>query len=88
MKTIAALALIGLLVGCVATEYIEVRPECSVPPSPVLTDINRGDLWDALGDAEYRRLEAYINGVWGYADEAVAVLEVVCSKPQTLKYNG
>lgn len=75
---ISGLAVLLGVSGCAATEYIEVRPECSVPPSPVLPDISRGDLWDALGDAEYRRLEAYINGVWGYADEAVAVLEVVC----------
>jgi hypothetical protein len=36
-------------------------------------------MWDALGDAAYRDLERYINGLWGYADEQAAMLDVLCN---------
>lgn len=65
--------------GCTTTEYIHVTPECTPPPSPVLPELSKGELWDALGDAEYRRLEAYINGVWAYSDEQGAMLEALCN---------
>lgn len=82
MKPINALlapALLALSVAsCTTTEYIHVTPECTPPPQPALPEIDRGDLWDKLGDGEYRRLEAYINGLWSYADEQGAMLDTLC----------
>lgn len=62
--------------GCTTTEY--VTPSCTVPPVPSLPVIDRGALWDAVGDAEYRRIERYIDGLWQAVDERGAVLSAVC----------
>lgn len=82
MKPINALMASGLLAlsvaSCTTTEYIHVTPECSPPPKPVLPEIDRGKLWDALGDERYREVERYINGVWSYSDEQAAMLESIC----------
>lgn len=85
MKQTTALAALGLVVifavsGCETTEYIEVRPQCTPPAQPALPAISRGDLWDQLGDARYRQLERYINGLWGYADEQAALLGELCGE--------
>tara|TARA_Y100000593_G_scaffold45242_1_gene86092 strand:- start:1973 stop:2122 length:150 start_codon:yes stop_codon:yes gene_type:complete len=45
---------------------------------PSLPDIDRGSLWDALGDDEYRRLESYTDGLWGVIDEQAAIISEVC----------
>jgi len=79
VKMIAGLAVSGLLAACASVEYVEVRPQCEPPPVPALPDISRGALWDALGDSEYRRLEAYINGVWAWGDEQAALLSAICA---------
>lgn len=83
MKPINALlapALLALFAvsGCTATEYIHVTPECTPPPQPALPEIDRGELWDALGDDRYRELERYINGVWAFSDEQGALLDSLC----------
>ena len=67
--------------GCTTTtEY--VRPQCAVPPVPSLPVIDRGALWDALGDPEYRRLERYIDGLWQAVDERGAILSATCGGGQ------
>lgn len=82
MKPINALlapALLALSVtSCTTTEYIHVTPECTPPPQPALPEIDRGELWDALGDDRYRQLERYINGVWAFSDEQGAMLDSLC----------
>ena len=83
MKPINALlapALLALFAvsGCTNTEYIHVTPECTPPPQPALPEIDRGELWDALGDDRYRELERYINGVWAFSDEQGALLDSLC----------
>lgn len=82
MKPTTALLALALLAtfavsGC-ATEVIEVRPQCTPPSQPALPVIDRGELWDSLGDARYRELERYLNGLWGYADEQAAMLDALC----------
>ena len=77
--TASALAVTFAVSGCVTTEYIHVTPECTPPPQPALPAIDRGELWDSLGDDRYRQLERYINSLWGYADEQAAMLEAICT---------
>lgn len=83
MKPTTVLMISGLLAlfavsGCISPQYIEVRPQCTPPSQPALPVIDRGELWDSLGDARYRQLERYINGLWGYADEQAAMLGKLC----------
>jgi hypothetical protein len=44
--------------------------------------IDQGELWDALGDARYRKLERYLNTLWGYADEQAAMLGELCASKE------
>lgn len=76
----ALLVVLGASSGCTTTEYVEVRPECHAPAVPYLPDIDRGALWDHLGDERYRELESYIDGLWSYADEQSAMLDALCGK--------
>lgn len=83
MKQMSVIAGLGLAVlfavsGCTTTKYVEVRPQCTPPAQPALPAISRGDLWDALGDEQYRELERYVNTLWGYADEQAALLNAIC----------
>ena len=80
-SVIAALALTAIFAvsGCARTEYVEIRPQCTPPAQPVLPVIDRGELWSALGDEQYRQLERYINEVWQWADEQSALLDVLCA---------
>ena len=86
MKQTKGLMIAGLLAifavsGCTTTEYREVRPQCTPPSEPALPVIDRGELWDALGDDRYRELERYLNTLWGYADEQAAMLVELCETP-------
>ncbi len=75
---IAALA----LSACTTVEYIPVTPQCTPPPSPALPEIQRGVLWDKLGDESYRELERYLNGLWSAYDEQAAMLDTLCATSQ------
>lgn len=66
--------------GCTTTEYITIEPQCSPVPSPSFPEIDRGELWDSLGDEDYRSLERYIDTLWGYADENAAIVAEVCKE--------
>lgn len=74
----SALAVIFAVSGCASTEYVPVTPECTPPGKPALPEIDRGQLWDAVGDAQYRQIERYVNALWGYADEQAAMLVALC----------
>ena len=76
--TLLAAAL--LLSACSTVEYVEVTPQCTAPTQPALPSIDRGSLWDALGDDSYRQLERYINRVWAWADEQAALLGELCGE--------
>ena len=85
MRQTNALMIAGLLAifagsGCSTVEYVEVTPQCTPPSQPALPVIDAGELWDALGDAEYRQLERYVNTLWGYADEQAAMLDALCGE--------
>lgn len=82
-----ALLMFGLMVisvvsGCTTTEYVPVQPQCTPPPQPILPAVDRGELWDKMGDAEYRVIERYIDGIWAYADEQAAMLNALCGKDE------
>ena len=64
--------------GCARTEYVEIRPSCTPPSQPALPLIDMGETWELLGDARYRELERYINGLWAYSDEQAAMLDALC----------
>ena len=82
MKPRSALLTSALMVifvaSCTTLEYVPVKIECTPPPEPVLPEIDRGALWDSVGDAEYRRIETYINELWAYSDEQAAMLGALC----------
>lgn len=82
MKPINALLLSAPLAlsvaSCTTVEYVPVNPQCTPPPQPVLPVIDRGGLWDSVGDAEYRRIESYINQLWAFSDEQGAMLDSLC----------
>ena len=82
VKRMIGIVVLGLLAslgasGC-ATEYVEIRPNCTPPAHPALPSIAKGELWDALGDEQYRRLERYVNGLWAFSDEQAALLNELC----------
>lgn len=74
----SALAVTLGVSGCARTEYIEVRPQCTPPSQPALPLLEKGKLWDKLGDSDYRVLERYINELWAFSDEQAAMLDVLC----------
>ena len=74
----SALAAIFAVSGCTTAEYVALQPQCEPVVVPALPLLDRGELWDALGDARYRELERYINGLWGVVDEQAALIEAVC----------
>ena len=76
-RRIAGLLLL-LLSGCTTIEYVPVKPECTPPPEPELPEIQRGALWDGVGDTHYRRIETYIDQLWAYSDEQAAMLGALC----------
>lgn len=87
MKPTTALLTSALLVISVAscttttrTVYVTEPLDCEVdlPTEPELPLIDRGHLWDRLGDEEYRDVERYINTLWGYTDELTATLNELC----------
>lgn len=76
---IVALTATFAVSACSTVEFVEVKPRCTPPTQPALPVIDQGELWDALGDGQYRQLERYINELWGYADEQAALLDVLCA---------
>ena len=84
MNTKAALLIFAPLVlsvaSCTTTEYIPIQPECTAPPKPVLPSIDRGRLWDDIGDERYRVIEQYIDRLWAYSDEQGAIIVQVCDE--------
>ena len=82
MKPRSALLTSALMVifvaSCTTLEYVPVKIECTPPPEPVLPEIDRGALWDSVGDTQYRVIETYINELWRYSDEQAAMLGAIC----------
>lgn len=69
-----------MISGCVSQPTpVYVKPYCSPISSPALPIIDRGELWDKLGDDKYRMLESYIDGLWGTIDEQRALISIVCA---------
>lgn len=84
LTTSALLAIFAVsLAGCASTppETVIAAPQCTAPAPPAnLPVIDRGALYDDVGDAEYRSIERYINRLWAYADEQAAILAVLCGE--------
>tara|TARA_R110000850_G_scaffold202630_3_gene328634 strand:- start:4696 stop:4875 length:180 start_codon:yes stop_codon:yes gene_type:complete len=59
---------------------VHVAPECTIPPDPVLPNIDKGGFWDVAGDSLYRDVETYINALWAAYDERQAMLEELCDE--------
>ena len=72
--------LAALLAGCTTTtRIVEVRPQCVPPPKPHLLFVDAGELWDAVGDATYRKLEENDARVADWAEEMHAMLTQICA---------
>lgn len=81
---LASVLLAMLATGCATTsETIYVYPECTPAPQPMV-DIDRGELWDALGeDPEwFWRVDGAFDRLIDWGLENQAVLERVCDPPQ------
>ena len=78
LLTSALLATLGVSGCATTTEYVTLQPQCEPVVVPALPLLDRGELWQALGDAQYRELERYINGIWGVVDEQAALIKSVC----------
>lgn len=76
-KLIVPLLLL-LLSGCATTELVALQPQCEPVVVPALPILEKGELWQALGDSQYRQLERYISGLWSVIDEQAAVIAAVC----------
>lgn len=63
--------------GTIQTEYIEVRPECTVPPQPALPQVDVDDL-DSLPDDVYWRLETREKRLTDWALEMRGMLQKLC----------
>lgn len=76
---LSALAVVcAAISACTTVEYVPVTPNCSPVVMPALPDIDSGELWDALGDDQYRVLERYIDRMWSVVDEQAAIISEVC----------
>ena len=75
------LAVFGVVSGCAspAPSVVYLSPDCPIVQRPTLPELNRGEIWDAMGDAGYREVERYINGVWAIVDQQDAILNMLCS---------
>lgn len=85
MKLRSGLLTAGLLAtfvasACATPEHVVVRPACEPVVMPALPLLDRGELWQALGDARYRELERYILKLWAFADEQSAMLDAICNR--------
>ena len=78
LLTASLLAISVATSGCATTELVTLQPQCEPVPVPALPLLDRGELWQDLGDAQYRELERYISGLWSVIDEQAAVIEAVC----------
>ena len=67
-----------LLSGCVTTEYIEIKPECEVPPLPELPHPDMSELPDE------QRLKAREREdlLYGWAEEMEDQLKTLCKPPE------
>lgn len=83
MRVILAASLVAAsaaISGCASQpETVFLQPSCQPAVTPALPDLDRGEMWMALGDAEYRRVESYIGGLWQVIDEQRAIIKSVCS---------
>lgn len=76
----ALLVALGVSSGCATkVEYIEVLPHCEPVITPFLPDLDRGLLWDKLGDEHFRQVEEYIGTLWGVIDEQTVIITSVCA---------
>lgn len=75
----SALIVLGMT-ACATTEYVEVRPECTVPPQPTLPQIS-GEELRALPDDVYWRLERREKRLVDWALELRAIAEEACAPP-------
>jgi len=80
LKLSALAAVFAAISACSTVEYVPVAPECSPVVMPALPNIDRGELWDALGDEQYRVLERYIDRLWSVVDEQSAIIGEVCGE--------
>lgn len=83
MRRLAAVALCAALTASCASrppEYVEIQPECEVPPQPALPAIE-GDELASLPDDVYWRLEDRERKIVDWALEMRGMLRELCSSP-------
>lgn len=79
LRMTALVAILGVISGCASEPDVKyAQPTCPTLSEPALPAIDRGALWDALGDEHYRRVESYIDGLWSIIDQQRAALDEVC----------
>ena len=67
------------MTGCATTEYVHVKPQCSVPPQPVLPQIESSRM-SCLDDETYWDLMERERRLVDWALEMRAVLGAVCDQ--------
>lgn len=82
VKLLAPMVLCVAVSACTTVEYIPVTPNCYPVVMPSLPVIDNGELWDALGDEQYRVVESYVDGLWSVIDEQAAIIGEVCSNQE------
>lgn len=76
IKRLGLLVIFAAISACSTVK--EQAPVCSPVVVPVLPALDKGAMWDKLGDEHYREVETYINTLWEVIDKQRVITNSVC----------